>query len=118
MQLGLIGLGRMGANMRERVRAAGHEVIGFDADPSIRDVESLDELVARLASPRVVWVMVPAGEPTRSVLDELGGLLGEGDLVIDGGNSRFSDDELHANVLRERGIGYVGSGVSGGVWGL
>ena len=118
MQLGLIGLGRMGANMRKRVRAAGHEVIGFDADPSIRDVESLDELVARLASPRVVWVMVPAGEPTRSVLDELGGLLGEGDLVIDGGNSRFSDDELHANVLRERGIGYVDSGVSGGVWGL
>ena len=118
MQLGLIGLGRMGANMRERVRAAGHEVIGFDADPSIRDVESLDELVARLASPRVVWVMVPAGEPTRSVLVELGGLLGEGDLVIDGGNSRFSDDELHAHVLRESGIGYVDCGVSGGVWGL
>src|SRR6476661_4745299 len=118
MQLGLIGLGRMGANMRERVRAAGHEVIGFDADPSIRDVESLDELVARLASPRVVWVMVPAGEPTRSVLVELGGLLGEGDLVIDGGNSHFSDDELHAHVLRKSGIGYVDCGVSGGVWGL
>ncbi|MEU2005105.1 phosphogluconate dehydrogenase (NAD(+)-dependent, decarboxylating) [Rhodococcus sp. NPDC019627] len=118
MQLGLVGLGRMGANMRERVRAAGHEVIGFDADPSIRDVASLDELVARLASPRVVWVMVPAGEPTCSVLVELGGLLGEGDLVIDGGNSRFSDDELHSDVLRESGIGYVDCGVSGGVWGL
>ena len=118
MQLGLIGLGRMGGNMRERVRAAGHEVIGFDADPSIRDVGSLAALVTRLSSPRVVWVMVPAGEPTRSVIDALRGLLAAGDLVIDGGNSRFSDDEVHADVLRERGIGYLDCGVSGGVWGL
>nr|GLK40888.1 hypothetical protein GCM10017611_77630 [Rhodococcus wratislaviensis] len=116
MQLGLIGLGRMGGNMRERVRAAGHEVIGFDSDPSVRDVGSLAALVTRLSSPRVVWVMVPAGEPTRSVIDALRGLLAAGDLVIDGGNSRFSDDEVHADVLRERGIGYLDCGVSGGVW--
>ena len=117
MQMGLVGLGRMGANMRERVRRAGHEVIGFDFDPSARDVGSLGELVAGLRSPRLVWVMVPAGEPTRSVIDALRGLLEEGDLVIEGGNSRFSDDELHAAALKQRGIGFLDCGVSGGVWG-
>ncbi|AWK70368.1 6-phosphogluconate dehydrogenase (decarboxylating) [Rhodococcus oxybenzonivorans] len=118
MQLGVIGLGRMGGNMRERVRAAGHEVVGFDFDPTVRDVDSVAELVTRLSGPRVVWVMVPAGEPTRSVIAELSGLLGPGDLVIEGGNSRFSDDEFHSAVLGERGIGYLDCGVSGGVWGL
>lgn len=118
MQLGLIGLGRMGGNMRERVRAAGHEVVGFDFDPTVRDVDSVAELVTRLSGPRVVWVMVPAGEPTRSVIAELSELLGPGDLVIEGGNSRFSDDEFHSAVLGERGIGYLDCGVSGGVWGL
>ncbi|MEU2001475.1 phosphogluconate dehydrogenase (NAD(+)-dependent, decarboxylating) [Rhodococcus sp. NPDC019627] len=118
MQLGVIGLGRMGGNMRERVRAAGHEVVGFDFDPTVRDVDSVAELVTRLSGPRVVWVMVPAGEPTRSVIAELSELLGPGDLVIEGGNSRFSDDEFHSAVLGERGIGYLDCGVSGGVWGL
>lgn len=118
MQMGLVGLGRMGANMRERIRDSGHEVIGFDSDPFLRDVVSLEELVASLERPRVVWVMVPAGEPTRAVIGELGHLLEGGDLVIDGGNSRFSDDEQHAAALGERGIGYVDCGVSGGVWGL
>ncbi|AII10885.1 phosphogluconate dehydrogenase (NAD(+)-dependent, decarboxylating) [Rhodococcus opacus] len=118
MQMGLVGLGRMGGDMRARVRAAGHEVVGFDSDPSVRDVGSLVELVARLSRPRVVWVMVPAGEPTRTVIGELSELLAGGDLVIDGGNSRFSDDELHSDVLRERGIGYLDCGVSGGIWGL
>ncbi|QTJ66745.1 decarboxylating 6-phosphogluconate dehydrogenase [Rhodococcus sp. ZPP] len=118
MQLGVIGLGRMGGNMRERVRSAGHEVVGFDFDPTVRDVDSVAELVTRLSGPRVVWVMVPAGEPTRSVIAELSGLLGPGDLVIEGGNSRFSDDEFHSAVLGERGIGYLDCGVSGGVWGL
>ena len=118
MQLGVIGLGRMGGNMRERVRAAGHEVVGFDFDPTVRDVDSVAELVARLSGRRVVWVMVPAGEPTRSVIAELSELLGPGDLVIEGGNSRFSDDEFHSAVLGERGIGYLDCGVSGGVWGL
>ncbi|RYF45215.1 MAG: 6-phosphogluconate dehydrogenase, partial [Comamonadaceae bacterium] len=93
MQMGLIGLGRMGRNMRERVRAAGHEVVGFDSDPSVRDVGSLVELISRLSRPRVVWVMVPAGEPTRTVIEELSELLAGGDLVIEGGNSHFSDDE-------------------------
>lgn len=118
MQLGLVGLGRMGKNMRERVRQEGHEVVGFDVDPSVRDAESLNELVAALERPRVVWVMVPAGDPTRSVIAELSGLLDEGDLVIEGGNSRYTDDEIHAAVLRARGVGYLDCGVSGGVWGL
>ncbi|TSD40391.1 decarboxylating 6-phosphogluconate dehydrogenase [Rhodococcus sp. KBS0724] len=118
MQMGLVGLGRMGANMRERIRDSGHEVIGFDSDPSIRDVESLPELVARLSRPRVVWVMVPSGEPTRAVISELSDLLAGGDLVIEGGNSHFSDDEAHSAVLGESGISYVDCGVSGGVWGL
>ncbi|MGC4932090.1 phosphogluconate dehydrogenase (NAD(+)-dependent, decarboxylating) [Gordonia sp. DT30] len=117
MQMGLIGLGRMGGNMRERVRADGHDVVGYDADPSVRDVESLAELVDELAQPRVVWVMVPAGEPTRAVVGELSELLAAGDLVIDGGNSRFTDDEEHAKTLGARDIGYLDCGVSGGVWG-
>ncbi|RYE41094.1 MAG: decarboxylating 6-phosphogluconate dehydrogenase [Hyphomicrobiales bacterium] len=118
MQMGLIGLGRMGGNMRERVRAAGHEVVGFDSDPSVSDVESLAELVSHLSAPRLVWVMVPAGDATRIVINELSQLLAPGDLVIEGGNSRFSDDELHSSVLGERGISYLDCGVSGGVWGL
>ena len=118
MQMGLIGLGRMGRNMRERVRAAGHEVVGFDSDPSVRDVGSLVELISRLSRPRVVWVMVPAGEPTRTVIEELSELLAGGDLVIEGGNSHFSDDEERSDVLRERGISYLDCGVSGGIWGL
>ncbi|WP_337110339.1 phosphogluconate dehydrogenase (NAD(+)-dependent, decarboxylating) [Prescottella equi] len=117
MQVGLVGLGRMGANMRERLRSAGHEVIGFDFAPDVRDAGSLAEMVACLSRPRVVWVMVPAGDPTRAVIDELSGLLAGGDLVIDGGNTRFSDDEVHSDALREGGIGYLDCGVSGGVWG-
>jgi 6-phosphogluconate dehydrogenase len=118
MQLGLIGLGRMGGNMRERIRRAGHEVIGFDVNPAVRDVESLAELVARLAAPRVVWIMVPAGAPTHDTVVSLASLLQEGDLVIDGGNSRFTDDFINAKLLDEKGVGYVDCGVSGGVWGL
>ncbi|QKT09481.1 phosphogluconate dehydrogenase (NAD(+)-dependent, decarboxylating) [Rhodococcus sp. W8901] len=118
MQMGLIGLGRMGANMRERIRGAGHDVVGFDPGTTSSDVESLQELVARLATPRVVWVMVPAGEPTRTVIEQLSHLLGAGDLVIDGGNSRFTDDKDHCALLGDRGIAYLDCGVSGGVWGL
>ncbi|MFE3002371.1 phosphogluconate dehydrogenase (NAD(+)-dependent, decarboxylating) [Nocardia sp. NPDC059246] len=117
MELGLVGLGRMGANMRERLREHGHEVIGFDPNAPTSDVGSLASLVGSLQTPRVVWVMVPAGVPTRQVIDELAGLLSPGDLVVDGGNSRFTDDKLHADLLAERGIGYVDCGVSGGVWG-
>ncbi|WP_405915619.1 phosphogluconate dehydrogenase (NAD(+)-dependent, decarboxylating) [Streptomyces sp. NBC_00728] len=118
MQLGLIGLGKMGGNMRERIRRAGHTVIGYDRNPDLADVHSLTELVGKLEGPRVVWVMVPAGAPTQSVIDELGDLLEAGDTVVDGGNSRWTDDEKHARELAAKGIGFVDAGVSGGVWGL
>ncbi|WP_037673152.1 phosphogluconate dehydrogenase (NAD(+)-dependent, decarboxylating) [Streptomyces griseus] len=118
MQIGLIGLGKMGGNMRERIRRAGHTVIGYDRDPELSDVASLAELVDKLEAPRVVWVMVPAGAATQSVVDELGGLLQSGDTVVDGGNSRWTDDEKHAEELGAQGIGFVDAGVSGGVWGL
>ncbi|MFZ3571546.1 phosphogluconate dehydrogenase (NAD(+)-dependent, decarboxylating) [Streptomyces sp. BH034] len=118
MQLGLIGLGKMGGNMRERIRRAGHTVIGYDRNPEISDVASLQELVEKLEGPRVVWVMVPAGAATQSTIDELGELLSEGDIVVDGGNSRWMDDEKHAEELAAKGIGFVDAGVSGGVWGL
>ncbi|MFM9445829.1 phosphogluconate dehydrogenase (NAD(+)-dependent, decarboxylating) [Streptomyces acidiscabies] len=118
MQLGLIGLGKMGGNMRERIRRAGHTVVGYDRNPELSDVASLSELVEKLEAPRVVWVMVPAGGPTQSVVDELGGLLQAGDTVVDGGNSRWTEDEKHAQELGAKGIGFVDAGVSGGVWGL
>jgi len=117
MQIGLVGLGRMGGSMRERLRAAGHEVIGYDRDPEVSDACSLAELVTLLTAPRVVWVMVPAGDPTRATIDALGGLLTEGDVVVDGGNSRWTDAPVHAAALAGHGIGFLDVGVSGGVWG-
>jgi 6-phosphogluconate dehydrogenase len=118
MQLGLIGLGKMGGNMRERLRRAGHEVVGFDRNPDVADVRTLPALVKALEAPRVVWVMVPAGDPTRETVAKLADLLEPGDLVIDGGNSRFTDDFENAKLLGEKKIGYVDCGVSGGIWGL
>jgi 6-phosphogluconate dehydrogenase len=118
LEIGLVGLGKMGGNMRTRLRSAGHTVVGLDHDLEISDVASLKELVETLPSPKVVWVMVPAGGPTHDVITELGGLLGEGDLVVDGGNSRWTDDQAHASTLADKGIGFVDCGVSGGVWGL
>jgi len=118
MQLGLIGLGKMGGNMRERLRRAGHEVVGYDRNPELADVASMAEMVDKLEAPRAVWVMVPAGEPTRQTVEQLGELLSPGDVVIDGGNSRFTDDAKHAEHLAGKSIGYVDCGVSGGVWGL
>jgi 6-phosphogluconate dehydrogenase len=118
MDIGLIGLGKMGGNMRTRLRNAGHTVVGYDRDPDLADVGSLEELVGALPSPKVVWVMVPAGDPTRETVKALAELLGEGDVVVDGGNSRWTDDQRHADFLAERGIGFVDCGVSGGVWGL
>ncbi|WP_114423605.1 phosphogluconate dehydrogenase (NAD(+)-dependent, decarboxylating) [Nocardioides houyundeii] len=118
MEIGLVGLGKMGGNMRERLRRGGHTVIGYDRDPGVSDVASLAELVEKLPSPKVVWVMVPAGGPTRETVGQLRDLLGAGDVVVDGGNSRWTDDLEHAASLAEREIGYVDCGVSGGVWGL
>jgi len=118
MEIGLVGLGRMGGNMRERLRRSGHTVIGYDPNPEVADVSSLEEMVGGLPSPKVVWVMVPAGEITRTTIRSLGELLDEGDVIIDGGNSRWTDDKVHAAELGERGIGFVDAGVSGGVWGL
>jgi len=117
MQLGLIGLGRMGGNMRDRLRAAGHEVVGYDHHKETTDVASLAELVSKLAAPRVVWTMVPAGQITESTIDELAGLMSDGDIIIDGGNSKFTDDGPRAERLKPKGIGYLDCGVSGGIWG-
>ncbi|GIJ08698.1 phosphogluconate dehydrogenase (NAD(+)-dependent, decarboxylating) [Micromonospora andamanensis] len=116
MQLGLVGLGRMGGNMRERLRTAGHEVVGLDHNLERSDVASMAELAEKLDAPRAVWVMVPAAV-TDATIDEVAAVLGDGDLIIDGGNSRFSEDAPRAERLHERGIGYVDVGVSGGVWG-
>ncbi len=117
MQLGLIGLGRMGGNMRDRLGAAGHEVVGYDPRPEVSDVASLTSLAGALTAPRVVWVMVPSGDPTRDTVKALADILDAGDLVIDGGNSRYTDDAPNAELLGARGIGYLDCGVSGGVWG-
>ena len=118
MQMGMIGLGRMGGNMVKRLRDGGHEIVGFDMNPqSARDVDSLEALVVALKTPRVVWVMVPAGVPTESTIAKLGELLEPGDIVVDGGNSKYTEDREHAAALAERGIGFLDCGVSGGVWG-
>ena len=126
MELGIIGLGKMGGNMRERLRRAGHTVVGFDRNPDVRDADSIEAMVAQLGGssdgrpgqPRVVWLMVPAGDPTRETIRELKKLLDQGDVVVDGGNSRWTDDQVHSELLGEKGIGFIDCGVSGGVWGL
>ncbi|MDX1882683.1 phosphogluconate dehydrogenase (NAD(+)-dependent, decarboxylating) [Mycolicibacterium sp. 120270] len=118
MQLGLVGLGKMGFNMRERLREGGHEVIGYDPRPEVSDVPSLAALAEALKPPRVVWVMVPSGPITDGTITELANELGEGDLVIDGGNSRYTEDKPHAELLAKNGIAFVDAGVSGGIWGL
>lgn len=118
MHIGLVGLGKMGNNMRTRLRANGIEVTGFDRNPDVTDVATISDLVAALPAPRTVWVMVPAGAITDSVVEELNGLLEAGDLIIDGGNSRFTDDFKHAELLSAKGIDYIDAGVSGGVWGV
>ena len=128
-QIGFVGLGRMGGNMVARIRRdSGHDVVAFDRDPEtvqrIGDAtgaggaSSLADLVGRLDAPRMVWIMVPAGGPTQSTVDELAGLLESGDMIIDGGNSKWTDDRERASVLSAAGIDYVDVGTSGGVWGL
>jgi len=118
MQLGMIGLGRMGGNMRERLRRGGHEVIGYTRNPEVSDVGSLSELVGGLSSPRTVWLMIPAGSPTEQIIQELAGLLQKGDLIIDGGNSNFRDSMRRGAELEKQGLLFMDAGTSGGIWGL
>jgi 6-phosphogluconate dehydrogenase len=127
MQIGFVGLGRMGGNMVTRLLRAGHTVVAFDRAESARAAAaaggagaaaSLEALVKALPPPRAVWVMVPAGAPTETTIDELAGLLSAGDVIIDGGNTKWTDDVRRAERLRPRGIAYVDAGTSGGIWGL
>jgi 6-phosphogluconate dehydrogenase len=118
MKIGMVGLGRMGGNMAERLRRAGHEVVGYARTAPEADVHALPDLVAALDPPRVVWTMIPAGDPTEEAIAELSELLADGDIVIEGGNSNYRDSIRRGELLGSRGIGFVDAGVSGGVWGL
>ena len=127
-QIGFVGLGKMGGNMVHRIRRdSEHEVVAFDFDEKAvkqavkngaAGAGSLKELVKQLAAPRIVWIMVPAGEPTQETVEKLAKLLDRGDTIVDGGNSRWTDDKRRAKELKRKGIDYVDVGVSGGVWGL
>ncbi len=118
MHVGMIGLGRMGAGMAERLRRDGHEVLGFSRGSPDRDVASLAELVEKLARPRLFWVMVPAGDATEQTVEELARLLDQGDIIVEGGNSNFRDSMRRGAGLEKRGFLFVDSGTSGGIWGL
>ena len=127
MQLGLVGLGRMGANMARRLMRDGHEIVAFDVNPeAVKTLEgegatgasSLADLAAKLSAPRTVWVMVPAGEITEQTVKDVAAELEPGDAIVDGGNSYYHDDIRRAALLREQGIDFVDCGTSGGVFGL
>lgn len=118
MKLGMVGLGKMGAGMAERLRRGSHEVIGYDRNPDVTEVGSLKELLESLEPPRAVWVMVPSGDPTEATLKELAGLASPGDILIDGGNSMYKDSIRRAEELANKGIKFLDVGTSGGVWGL
>jgi 6-phosphogluconate dehydrogenase len=117
MKLGMVGLGRMGGNMVKRLEQDGHELRSFAASGG-GTASTLEELVGQLEAPRVVWLMIPAGEPTEQTVDALLGLLDEGDVIVDGGNSNFRDSQRRAAKAGEHGIRFLDVGVSGGVWGL
>lgn len=108
----------MGGNMRTRLRNNGIEVTGYSRTAGVSDSASIEEMVSKISKPKTVWVMVPHGDTTDQIINQLEGLLEEGDLVIEGGNSRFTDDVRHSEQLAKKGIGYIDCGVSGGVWGL
>ena len=127
MELGIVGLGRMGANMARRLLRGGHRVVGFDPQANARDAvardgagaaDSLQALVAALAAPRAVWVMVPAGRITDETIETLASLLARGDIIVDGGNSNYKDTQRRGAMLAQKGIGFADAGTSGGVWGL
>ena len=127
MKLGMAGLGRMGANMALRLMRGGHEVVAYDPQPdAVRSIESegalgahsLEEMVERLTSPKAVWVMVPAGDPTETTIHAFSNLLSIGDVVVDGGNAFYKDSMRRAAMLKEKGIGFLDAGTSGGIWGL
>ena len=127
MRLGMVGLGRMGANMTRRLVDRGHEVVAYDRDQDVVEkaeaegaegAHSLDDLVSRLEPPRVVWVMLPSGDPTRSTVEALASVLETGDTIVDGGNSNYREAQRDAARLAEQGVAFVDAGVSGGVWGL
>ena len=127
MQLGVIGLGRMGGNIVRRLTAKGHQCMVFDrsaaamkaiAGERVTAASDLAQLATRLTRPRAVWVMLPAGEITERTVTELGGLLAPDDVIVDGGNAFYKDDVRRARLLKEKGIHYIDAGTSGGVWGL
>ena len=129
MQLGIIGLGRMGGNSSVRLSKHGHDVVLYDRDPNVvstvhgraersQEAQGLQDLVSKLTAPRAVWVMLPAGRITEETVETLGGMMEKGDIIIDGGNSYYKDDIRRAATLREKGIHYVDVGTSGGVYGL
>jgi 6-phosphogluconate dehydrogenase len=118
MQLGMIGLGRMGGGMTERLREGGHEVMSYDPKVESRTATSLDELAQQLERPRALWMMIPAGEITENTFQQLLTILDEGDTIVDGGNSNFRDSKRRHEDARKRGIHFVDVGVSGGIWGL
>ena len=118
MHIGLIGLGKMGNNMRARLREAGVQVTGYDPNPEVTDVASLTELAAAVPAPRIIWVMVPSGTITDQVIRDVSDVLEPGDLVIDGGNSRFTEDAIHSEFLATKNLKFIDVGVSGGIWGL
>ncbi len=118
MQLGMIGLGRMGNGMTERLREHGHEIKTYDPNVASRTAGSIEELKAQLDAPRTFWMMVPAGKITEDTFQELLGLADEGDTIVDGGNSNFRDSQRRHAQARERGLHFVDAGVYGGIWGL
>jgi 6-phosphogluconate dehydrogenase len=127
MQLGMIGLGRMGGNMTTRLLQGGHQLVAFDPNPEAvktaaasgaRPAASVEDLVGQLQAPRAVWVMVPSGDPTEKTVQTLAGLVAKGDTIIDGGNSNYKDTVRRGAELAAKGLNYVDVGTSGGIWGL
>ena len=127
MELGMVGLGRMGGNMAQRLLAGGHNIAAYDPGPEAvaavealgaRGTKSLEELVSSLSPPRAVWTMVPSGSITEDTIAALGGLLSSGDTIVDGGNSNYKDSVRRASELGEKGVAFLDAGTSGGIWGL